>query len=111
MAEQVVDRAISASLRWWRRVPERVADAGLGVVVALGSALLIALKHHPSTTRPAGAFAYLVVVAPALALAWRRRAPVAVYLLSVAASLVYLGLRYPEAPGLGAFVIALYTIA
>ena len=109
---------VGAVLRWWRQVPAR--DAVLALVVT--AALLYGSygEAHPSTTAyfhgghhlPHTPTAALILVAVAcLALIWRRRWPVAVLGVSVAAATIYTLLGYVNGAVLVAPMIALYTVA
>jgi signal transduction histidine kinase len=57
-----------------------------------------------------GSLGYLLLIASGLALAARRRWPVAVFLIVALASLVYFGLDFPDGPGWIALFVALYTL-
>jgi signal transduction histidine kinase len=57
-----------------------------------------------------GSLGYLLLIASGLALAARRRWPVAVFLIVALASLLYFGLDFPDGPGWIALFVALYTL-
>ena len=104
--------------RWWSQAPARDAVLALAVTVALlyGSYG----EAHPSNPGyfqgghhlPHTPAAALILVAVAcLALIWRRRWPVAVLGVSVAAATIYTLLGYVNGAVLVAPMIALYTVA
>ncbi|MBV9207966.1 MAG: sensor histidine kinase [Actinobacteria bacterium] len=111
-------KGVGAVRRWWRQVPARDVLLALIVTVALlygaygeahpsTMAYFKAGQHLPHTPAPA-----LILVAVAtLALVWRRRWPVAVLGVSVAAATIYTLLGYVNGAALVAPMIALYTVA
>jgi signal transduction histidine kinase len=106
--------------RWWRSPPVR--DAVLAVVV---TAVLLAGTYgeaHPGQVTDRTQFpghvaphpppaAYLLVVVACLALAWRRRWPVAVLVVSTAAVTAWTLLGYVNGAVLLAPTMALYAVA
>ena len=109
---------VAAVRRWWRQVAARDMVAAL----AMTAALLYGAygEAHPSTTAyfpgghhlPHTATAALILVAVAtLVLIWRRRWPVAVLGVSVAATTIYTLLGYVNGAVLVAPMVALYTVA
>ncbi|MEV4005391.1 sensor histidine kinase [Actinomadura sp. NPDC049753] len=65
-------------------------------------------------TRPLadlGNLGYALLVVSGLAVALRRRWPVAVFAVTALASLVYYGLDFPDGPGWLALFVSLYTLA
>jgi len=109
---------VGAVRRWWRQVPAR----DLVLALAVTGALLYGSygEAHPSTTAyfhggyhlPHTPTPALVLVAVAcLALIWRRRWPVAVLGVSVAAATIYTLLGYVNGAVLVAPMVALYTVA
>ena len=109
---------VGAVRRWWSQAPARDAVLALAVTVALlygsyGEAhpsnpgYFQGGHHLPHTPAPA-----LILVAVAcLALIWRRRWPVAVLGVSVAAATIYTLLGYVNGAVLVAPMAALYTVA
>ena len=109
---------VGAVRRWWSQAPARDAVLALAVTVVLlyGSygeahpsttAYFHGGHHLPNTPAPA-----LILVAVAcLALIWRRRWPVAVLGVSVAAATIYTLLGYINGAVLVAPMVALYTVA
>jgi signal transduction histidine kinase len=109
---------VGAVRRWWSQAPARDAVLALAVTGALlyGSygeahpsttAYFHGGHHLPNTPAPA-----LILVAVAcLALIWRRRWPVAVLGVSVAAATIYTLLGYINGAVLVAPMVALYTVA
>jgi signal transduction histidine kinase len=87
-----------------------MVDGAIAVVVACVAVIAAAIGRQPPG-RAADGLAYAVIVVASLALVWRRRAPTVVFVIGLAAGLVYFGFGYPRAPALWPFVIALYTIA
>ena len=109
---------VGAVRRWWRQVPVRDGVLALAVTAALlygsyGEAHPSTLAyfhggHHlPHTPAPA----FILVAAACLALIWRRRWPVAVLGVSVAAATIYTLLGYVNGAVLVAPMVALYTVA
>jgi signal transduction histidine kinase len=92
---------------WLQRVP---GDAVLAVVVALvqvvGTAVIGA--HDEDRKQLDGLAVTLLLVGPA-ALVVRRRRPVAVLAVTVAAILAYTAIGYVAGPTFGALIVALYT--
>ena len=109
---------VGAIRRWWRHPPARDAVLALAITAVLlygaygeahpsTTAYFKAGQHLPYTPAPA-----LILVAVAtLVLAWRRRWPVAVLGVSVAAATIYTLLGYVNGAVLVAPMIALYTVA
>jgi signal transduction histidine kinase len=120
-AHDVIRRAaLSGALARARR--SRLAfDIGLAVVMAVVTLLGSLAEGHPSQQfdKPApghhiphvGASAALLVLVSALALIWRRRAPVAVLAVSLAAVLAYTCLGYVNGAAMLNPIVALYAVA
>src|SRR5690348_3289701 len=109
---------VGAVRRWWRQVPVRDGVLALAVTAALlyGSygeahpntlAYFHGGHHLPHTPAPA----FILVAVACLALIWRRRWPVAVLGVSVAAATIYTLLGYVNGAVLVAPMVALYTVA
>jgi signal transduction histidine kinase len=106
--------------RWWRNSPAR--DVAFAVVVTVVLLAGTIGEAHPSAVsdrtqfpgdlaphpRPA---AYLLVVVACMALAWRRRRPVAVLVVSTTAVTVWTLLGYVNGAVLLAPIMALYAVA
>ncbi|WP_328366254.1 sensor histidine kinase [Micromonospora zamorensis] len=96
--------------RW--RWPEVAADAALALVL-LGFGLLatgLAGDNQPGST-PVDAASRVLIAVAALALLFRRRAPIATLAVVTVATSTYLVFGYPYGPILVAFLIAVYTVA
>jgi len=109
-----------ATAAWWRRFIPPARDAALALVVTVALLYGAYGEAHPSTTAyfhgghhlprtPAAAF--ILVGVACLVLAWRRRWPVAVLGVSVAAATTFTLLGYLNGAVLVAPMIALYTVA
>lgn len=86
----------------------------LALAVCLGVLVLgwtYAIGPWMPTDRDLDALAYLLVSGTALALVWRRRAPLWVLAVTTALTTTYLLLGYPYGPILVMFAIAVYTVA
>jgi signal transduction histidine kinase len=106
--------------RWWRSTPARDVVFALVVTVVLLAGTWG--EAHPSSMTNRSQFpghlaphpragAYLLVVVACMALAWRRRHPVAVLVVSTAAVTVWTLLGYVNGAVLLAPAIALYAVA
>jgi signal transduction histidine kinase len=89
-------------------VVDAVLAAGLAVVVILGSVLADGLQEPP---RPLDVWAYLLMVAAAGALAWRRVAPMVALAGAVGAVGVYLLSGYAFGPIQLCMVLAMFEVA
>lgn len=88
------------------------ADAALALVL-LGFGLLatgLAGDNQPGS-RPVDAASRVLIAVAALALLFRRRAPIATLAVVTVATSTYLVFGYPYGPILVAFLIAVYTVA
>src|SRR6201995_3676865 len=109
-----------ATAAWWRRFIPPGRDAALALVVTVALLYGAYGEAHPSTTAyfhgghhlpPTPAAAFIPVGAACLVLAWRRRWPVAVLVVSVAAATTFTLLGYLHGAVLVAPMVALYTVA
>lgn len=95
--------------RW---APATVADAVLAVVLAAAGVVATASADAAGEPdRPLDALGIALVVAAALALAFRRRHPLATLVLSTVLTSTYLVVGYTYGPILVSFLIAVYTAA
>jgi signal transduction histidine kinase len=85
---------------------ELALAAGIAVVEVVGAALA---GSHQDTRLDLGVGGALLLVAGALALAWRSRRPVAVLLVAYAATLAYIVLGYPQGPVYLSLIVAFCT--
>jgi signal transduction histidine kinase len=96
------------------RLPGQVQDTLLAVFVALMQVLgtLQAGDNQPAARPLAdpGLLGYLLLAASGLVLLVRRRWPVAVFATTVALSLAYYAVDYPDGPASLALYVALYTL-
>jgi len=102
--------AISVPRRWW-------GAAGIALVLAL-TVVGCYVEANPAhsygglhLTRHPSAVAYLVVALPAVALAWRDRAAVAVFALAVAGNVAWAGLGQIDGAALVPVIVALFWLA
>jgi signal transduction histidine kinase len=92
------------------RPPVRDAVLAVGLTVfAVGGTSGLARWHHPGP--PLGTFGILLVFCGGIPLVWRRRAPVAMFLLSSAPVLTYYHLGYPGGPSALLPTFALISLA
>ena len=93
------------------RRPEFLLDAGIAAVVfALSLAMLASRGSSEADARDLDALGLLLAALASLPLVARRRAPLAVFALTAAASAVLNGLGYPPGPPLGP-TVALFFLA
>ncbi len=89
-------------------------DVALALFVAVMQVqAVIARVNFEPDGRPLsdfGGLGLILLVAPALALALRRRWPVPVFVVAAVASIVYYTLDFPDGPGWLALFVALYTV-
>jgi signal transduction histidine kinase len=115
-----VDRRLTTWWRWWRNSPAR--DAVFAVVVTVVLLAGTWGEAHPGSVSNRSQFpahlaphprpaAYLLVVVACMALAWRRRRPVAVLVVSTAAVTAWTLLGYVNGAVLLAPIVALYAVA
>lgn len=104
-------------MRAWVRLPVVVVDLLLALLVVVmqvqGTFAKIAVEPE-SVVRPLedfGQLGYVLLVVSGGVIALRRRFPVAVFVVTALASLVYYGLDYPDAPGWIGLFVALYSLA
>jgi signal transduction histidine kinase len=104
-----VTTEIASTSRPWRSHREAVRDAVLAVVVFAASLALLAARGD-SDTRTLDALGVLLAAAASLPLAAWRRAPLAVFVVTAAASAALNAAGYPSGPPLGP-TIALFLLA
>jgi signal transduction histidine kinase len=108
MASQHASRLERAAVVWRR---ESLFDAGIAAIVfALSLALLAARGDSAPDARNLDALGVLLAALASLPLVARRRAPLAVFAVTAAASALLNGLGYPPGPPLGP-TVALYFLA
>lgn len=108
-----VTSVISALRRRLPEVPARVGTFGVdaGLALALAVACGVVALTVPHDGRAVDGFALALLVAVAVPLAWRRRAPLAVLLVSLAFAAVYHRLDYQHAAPFAATAVGAYTVA
>jgi signal transduction histidine kinase len=90
---------------------ERVLDAGIAIAVFAASlALLVGRGHEGAGSRTLDVLGVLLAAFASLPLAAWRRGPLAVFVVTAAASAVLNGLGYPPGPPLGP-TVALFFVA
>src|SRR4051795_2499608 len=98
---------MTPNVRSWRPAH---ADAALALLLGAGCLAGAAASATP-TDRPLWPGGALLIAAAALALGWRRRAPLTVLALSLAAVAPYYWLGYPDGPTSLMVALAMYTVA
>jgi signal transduction histidine kinase len=100
-----------------RSFPLRVVaqDVALALFITVmqvqGTVARVAAEGAPRPLTDLGNLGYVLLVVSGLAVAFRRRWPVPVFVITALASLVYYGLDFPDGPGWLALFVALYTLA
>jgi signal transduction histidine kinase len=98
--------------RWVSWLPAWAADVGLAVAVGVAAvAYTAAYGEGGPQFRPRDALAYALTVVAAAALVGRRRWPVAVFAVTLAATLAYVGRNYSTGGISLALLVALSTLA
>jgi signal transduction histidine kinase len=95
------------------RMPVPVQDALLGIVVAVMQVQGSLAKPQDIGARPlgdVGHLGYLLLIASGVALAARRRWPVAVFVTTASVSLAYYAVGFSDGPGWIGLFVALYTL-
>ncbi|MEV6257685.1 sensor histidine kinase [Nocardia sp. NPDC051911] len=109
MVQQAVARRLSA---WFSRRPAWFPDVllALFVTVIQVQSAAIPVPLEPAYT-PVSGFGYVLLIVSGLAVAARRRQPVAVFGVTALASLIYFGLGFPDRLSYLGLFVALYTLA
>jgi signal transduction histidine kinase len=100
-----------------RSFPLRVVaqDVALALFITVmqvqGTVARVAAEGAPRPLTDFGNLGYVLLVVSGLAVAFRRRWPVPVFVITALASLVYYGLDFPDGPGWLGLFVALYTLA
>jgi signal transduction histidine kinase len=103
----VASNASSRSSPPKRSRPELALDVGIAVAVFAASlALLIGRGHEGAGSRGLDALGVVLAALASLPLVARRRAPLAVFVLTAAASATLNGLGYPPGPTVALFFLA-----
>jgi signal transduction histidine kinase len=100
-----------SGLRWpaaWRGLPDALLAVVLGLAALFGT---VAGERSQPGRIPLDAGGAALALAAAGALAFRRRAPLAVLGFVTAAISAYLILGYPYGPAIAPLVVAIYTVA
>jgi signal transduction histidine kinase len=87
--------------------PTDLAVAGLVLVAQVGLTPLAA--HNQPERQPLDLVAFALLAVGPLALVWRRRSPVGVLAVVMAACVIYFSLGYPYGPAWLALIVALWT--
>jgi signal transduction histidine kinase len=98
---------MTPNVRSWRPT---AADVALAALLGAGCLVGAAASATP-TDRPWWPGGALLIAGAATALAWRRRAPLTVLALSLAAVAPYYWLGYPDGPTSLMVALAMYTVA
>lgn len=94
----------------WRELPPLVVDAVLAVVVAAVTIVAVVV-NSTQDDEPMSAWGWLLLAAQLVPLIWRRRAPVTVAVVTMAAAALLGMAELPEPPVMFAPLLALYTAA
>ncbi|HEY3506436.1 MAG TPA: sensor histidine kinase [Actinocatenispora sp.] len=99
----------------WTRLSGPVGDALLALfVVVMQVQGTVVRNAGEAASRPltdVGHLGYLLLIVSGLAIAVRRRWPVAVFVVTALASVAYYGVGFPDGPGWLGLFVALYTLA
>ena len=97
--------------RWLRACPPVLADALLAAAVTAIAITGTAVPRTPQGYRAVDALALAVTALAGASLAVRRRLPMAVFAVTLAASVIYAARGYPAGPALLIVLVSIYTAA
>jgi signal transduction histidine kinase len=98
-------------LERWRRLPPLVADTALAVVVGVVTVVSIHVDDRRDPTEVMTVWAWALLLVQFVALVWRRRAPVAVGLVVIAAGFAYGSANLPDPAISFPVALAVYSVA
>jgi signal transduction histidine kinase len=95
----------------WRRLPPMVVDVALAAVVATVTVISVVVEDQQEHGISMSAWGVVLLVVQLVPLVWRRRAPVAVALISITGAVLYGMAPLPDPPLWFGPLLATYTAA
>jgi signal transduction histidine kinase len=100
-----------ALIQWWRRLPVWVVDTALAGVFALVTVISVVVADSQDSGVHMSTAGWVWLAIELVPLIWRRRWPVAVFIISITAAVVYGALHLPDPPVMFGPLLATYTVA